>query len=67
MTRLSVPDMSCGHCKKAVEEALGAVPQVGTVLVDLTSRQVEVLGTAAPAALIAALDQAGYAARLDVG
>lgn len=62
MTRLSVPDMSCGHCKATVESALGAVPQAGEVKVDLTSRQVEVTGPAPAADLLKALDAAGYPA-----
>jgi copper chaperone len=65
MTRLSVPDMSCGHCKATVEAALGAVPLAGTIVVDLASRHVEVTGAAPAAALIAALAQAGYPAKLD--
>jgi copper chaperone len=62
MTILSVPDMSCGHCKATVESALGAVPQVGAVTVDLTARRVEVTGPATAAQLLQALDQAGYPA-----
>ena len=62
MTTLSVPDMSCNHCKTTVEAALGAVPQVGAVTVDLTARKVEVAGPAAAATLIQALDKAGYPA-----
>lgn len=62
MTRLSVPDMSCNHCKATVEAALGSVPETGTVTVDLTTRQVEVTGPAPVDALIQALDQAGYPA-----
>ena len=61
-TELSVPDMSCGHCKAAVETALGAVPGVGTVTVDLAARKITVAGQAAPDALCAALDLAGYPA-----
>lgn len=64
MTTLSVPDMSCNHCKATVEAALGAVPQAGSVTVDLTSRKVEVAGPAPAAALIEALDKAGYPATL---
>jgi copper chaperone len=64
MTTLSVPDMSCSHCKASVEAALGAVPQVGEVKVDLTNRKVEVTGPALAAALIQALDAAGYPAVL---
>lgn len=64
MTTLSVPDMSCNHCKATVEAALGAVPHAGAVTVDLTTRKVEVEGTAPAAALIEALDKAGYPATL---
>jgi copper chaperone len=62
MTTLSVPDMSCGHCKAAVESALGAVPQTGEVRVDLEARKVEVTGPAPAAELLKALDAAGYPA-----
>ncbi|MBA4323655.1 MAG: heavy metal transport/detoxification protein [Rhodobacter sp.] len=62
MTTLSIPDMSCNHCRAAVEAALGTVPESGTVTVDLTTRQVKVSGPAPVAKLIQALDQAGYPA-----
>lgn len=62
MTTLSVPDMTCGHCKATVESALGAVPQAGEVRVDLTTRKVEVTGPAPAAELLRALDAAGYPA-----
>lgn len=62
MTTFSVPDMSCNHCKMTVEKALGAVPEAGSVTVDLSSRQVEVGGKAPVDALLKALDQAGYPA-----
>ncbi|WP_112309995.1 heavy-metal-associated domain-containing protein [Pseudogemmobacter bohemicus] len=53
MTRLSVPDMSCGHCKASVEAVLK--PIASSVEVDLTAREVRVEGVAAEAA-VAALD-----------
>ena len=62
MTTLSVPDMSCNHCKVTVEAALGAVPDSGTVTVDLVARKVEIAGPAPAAALLQALDTAGYPA-----
>lgn len=62
MTTLSVPDMSCNHCKATVEAALGAVPEAGAITVDLTTRKVQVAGTALAAALLLALDKAGYPA-----
>lgn len=62
MTTLSIPDMSCGHCKAAVEKALATVPGAGNVTVDLATRQVTVSGPVELAPLLAALDAAGYTA-----
>jgi len=62
MTTLSVPDMSCNHCKMTIEAALAAVPQTGTVTVDLATRKVSVSGTAPADQLLQALDKAGYPA-----
>jgi copper chaperone len=62
MTTFSVPDMSCGHCKATVETALAAVPGADQVSVDLTTRKVEVEGSAPPAEILKALDNAGYPA-----
>ena len=60
MTTLSVPDMSCGHCKASVEQALA--PIATAVTVDLTTRQVRAEG-AAPA-MIAALAAVGFPAEV---
>ena len=62
MTTLSIPDMSCGHCKAAVEAALATVPDAGAVTVDLAARKAKVAGPAPVPALLAALDAAGYPA-----
>jgi copper chaperone len=62
MTLLSVPDMSCGHCKASVEAALSALPGAAPITVDLAKRQVTANG--APEVLIAALDQIGFPAQL---
>jgi copper chaperone len=62
MTRLSVPDMTCGHCKASVEAAIARVDAGATVRVDLDAHTVEVDSAAPPAALIAALDEVGFPA-----
>lgn len=62
MTTFSVPDMSCGHCKAAIETALAAVPEAGEVKVDLAARKVDVTGPAPADALLKALEAAGYPA-----
>ena len=67
MTLLSVPDMSCGHCKASVEAALAALPAPAPVAVDLTSRQVAVGGAAAPEALVKALAEIGFPAQVVTG
>lgn len=64
MVNLSIPDMSCGHCKAAVTAALTSVTGVTKVEVDLDGRAARVEGDAALAALVSALDQAGYPATL---
>jgi copper chaperone len=57
----SVPGMHCGHCKAAVSRELEAVTGVERVDVDLETKLVTVRGaTLDDAALIAAIDEAGY-------
>lgn len=41
---LSVEGMSCGHCEKAVKEAVGRLEGVKKVEVDLKDKKVEVEG-----------------------
>ncbi|HHV39385.1 MAG TPA: heavy-metal-associated domain-containing protein [Tepidimicrobium sp.] len=41
---LSVEGMSCGHCEKAVKEALSGLESVRKVEVDLKGKKVEVEG-----------------------
>lgn len=67
MTLLSVPDMSCGHCKASVEAALAALPAAAPVSVNLTSRQVEVGGAAPAEALVKALAEIGFPAQVVTG
>lgn len=58
---LSVPGMTCGHCKAAIETELGKVPGVASVSVDLDTKLVAVVGTALDhVALVAAVDEAGF-------
>lgn len=60
---LSVPGMSCGHCEAAVKSEVGKVAGVGTVSVDLDSKDVVVTGSDIDTdAVVAAVGEAGYEA-----
>jgi copper chaperone CopZ len=57
----SVPGMHCGHCERAVSEELRRVNGVESVRVDLDTKFVSVRGANLDdAALVAAIDEAGY-------
>lgn len=55
-----VPDISCGHCKTAIESEVGGVAGVTAVEVDIDGRLVTVDGPASEADIVAAIEEAGY-------
>jgi len=57
---LSVPDMSCGHCRASIDKALA--PLGATVAFDMERRQIAVSGDIAPARVIDTLDRIGFPA-----
>ncbi len=60
----NVPGMSCAHCTRAVSDALGAVPGVQSVEVDLETKLVRVEGDDLDdPTLRAAIEEAGYEAQ----
>jgi copper chaperone CopZ len=64
MIKLQISGMSCGHCVKAVTDALAAVPGVSRIRsVELDSGLAVVEGDPDPQNLIAAVRLAGYEAR----
>ena len=56
----SVPGISCGHCKNAIEAEVREVPGVESASVDIESRVVVVEGPADTDAVRAAVIEAGY-------
>ena len=60
MTKLNVPDMSCGHCKAAVEKAIHGLDATASVAVDLEHRTVTVDDRLDLSAVQAALSAQGY-------
>lgn len=65
MTKLTIEGMTCQHCAKAVSAALAEVPGVSRVIdVNLENKSAIVEGQADTAALVAAVAEAGYEARV---
>lgn len=62
MTKLSIPDMSCGHCRASIEAALAPLPGVQKISFDAEARTATVEGPAPAATLIKALDEIGFPA-----
>lgn len=60
----SVPGVTCGHCKAAIESSLAALADVDRSEVDLEHKTVLVVGTASNDTILAAIDDAGYDATL---
>ncbi|HEY8646576.1 MAG TPA: heavy-metal-associated domain-containing protein [Gaiellaceae bacterium] len=57
----SVPDISCGHCGTAITREISAVAGVEAVEVKLKTKTVTVTGNPLDeAAILAAIDEAGY-------
>ncbi|NCY16933.1 MAG: copper chaperone [Actinobacteria bacterium] len=56
----SVPGISCGHCRTAIEGEVGGLDGVESVTVDIEAKTVVVVGSATEAAVRAAVDEAGY-------
>ncbi len=59
---LWVEGMTCARCVGQVEQALRGVDGVRDVKVDLEQGRASVIGEACEAALVSALNEAGYAA-----
>ena len=61
--KFTVPDMSCAHCKAAIEESLGELSGVAHANADPDSKQVEVSydeGRVSTDQIKGAIEEAGY-------
>jgi copper chaperone len=62
MTTLSIPEMSCGHCKASVDKAIKSLDPAASLDFDMTARTVAVETSASLAAMQTALKAVGYEA-----
>ena len=56
----SVPGISCGHCKNAIESELAPLDGVESAVVDIDAKTVVVVGAITADPLRPAVDEAGY-------
>ena len=59
----SVPDVSCDHCKRAIEGAVGKMAGIGRVEVHVAEKTVDVVfdeGVVAEETIVATLEEEGY-------
>jgi copper chaperone len=61
MYQFQIPNMTCGHCVRAVTEAVKAADPQADVKVDLPTHQVQVESSAPRETVVAQLTEAGYA------
>ena len=60
MLSFEIPAMSCGHCVRAITEAVQAVDPAARVVADLPLHQVQIETKATRDVLVQQLAQAGY-------
>jgi len=58
--RLSVPEMSCGHCKSAIETAVKAIDPAAKIDFDMENRVVDIDTGVDTVSLQSAISTAGY-------
>ncbi|KPG95044.1 copper resistance protein CopZ [Pseudomonas sp. RIT-PI-q] len=64
MQVFNVEGMSCGHCVKAITQALQAKDPAASVRVDLAAKEVGVESALTTEQVIAAITEEGYAAKV---
>ena len=65
MLKLSVPDMTCGHCASAVTKAVQSVDAGAVVTVDLPSQTVSIETAGEADRIRSAMAAAGYPPKAD--
>jgi len=63
MLNLKIPDMTCDHCKKVVENAIASVDPSSSIAIDLDTHQAIVMTSVPSVKVMAALKDAGYEAK----
>lgn len=64
MTLISIPDMTCGHCKASVEQAIHRLDAGAQIDIDLSSRTARVESHLTDAQILHALGEIGFPATI---
>ncbi|MDQ1815705.1 heavy-metal-associated domain-containing protein [Massilia sp. CCM 9210] len=62
MIKLSIPDMSCGHCAGVITKTVKELDQDAVIAFDMPARTALLNTTAAQERIVASLADAGYPA-----
>ena len=66
MLVFEVENMTCGHCVKAITQAMTEADQGATVTADVATKQVRIETVLEVNQIIALLEEEGYSAKLKV-
>lgn len=61
--QFQIDSMTCGGCVRSVTKAIQTLDAAAQVTADIPAHTVQVQTTATPAAVVAALEEAGYPAK----
>ena len=62
--QFQIDSMTCGGCARSVTKAIQTLDATAQVSADIPAHTVQVQTTATPAAVMAALEEAGYPAKV---
>ena len=62
MLTLNIPAISCGHCARAITEAVQELDPAAAVDVDIAGKQARITTASATGAVLDRLEQEGYPA-----
>jgi len=59
-----IEDLSCNHCAGVITKTVTALDPAATLRIDIPAKTVQIQTAASPAVIAAALNEAGYPAKL---
>ncbi len=60
MYEFDIPNMTCGHCAGTVKKAIERADPAASLIIDVGTKKAKVETSVSPAAIAAAINEAGY-------